>query len=137
MQKVVEEKIKIFVQVRTRSQEMKILREDGSTAPLAKDLFNPTEEEQGEICYRGRNIMAGYMANPALGTDHVNTIKKKVTDAIDSDGWLHSGDKGCMDERKMLRITGRYKELIIGAGGENVAPVPIEDEIKRYGWDGN
>ena len=113
------------------SQEMKILREDGSTAPFAKDLFNPTEEEQGEICYRGRNIMAGYMANPALGTDHVNTIKKKVTDAIDSDGWLHSGDKGCMDERKMLRITGRYKELIIGAGGENVAPVPIEDEIKR------
>merc|ERR1712196_698317 len=87
--------------------------------------------ERGEICYRGRNIMAGYMANPALGAEHVKTIQKKCKDAIDADGWLHSGDKGCMDERKMLRITGRYKELIIGAGGENVAPVPIEDEIKR------
>jgi len=113
------------------SQEMKILREDGSTAPFAKDLFNPTEEEQGEICYRGRNIMAGYMANPDLGAEHVKTIQKKCTDAVDANGWLHSGDKGCMDERKMLRITGRYKELIITAGGENVAPVPIEDEVKR------
>jgi long-chain-fatty-acid--CoA ligase ACSBG len=111
--------------------EIKILHEDGSEAPLAKDMFNPTEDEQGEICYRGRNIMAGYMANPALGKAHLAEIQKKVEDAIDADGWLHSGDKGCLNTKKMLKITGRYKELIIGAGGENIAPVPIEDEIKR------
>lgn len=72
----------------------------------------------------------GYLANPALGADHVAEIKKKNADSIDSEGWLHSGDKGCMDANGMFRITGRYKELIIGAGGENIAPVPIEDYIK-------
>ena len=58
-------------------------------------------------------------------------IRKKNEESIDADGWLHSGDKGCMDERGMVKITGRYKELIITAGGENIAPVPIEDNIKK------
>jgi len=115
--------------------EVKILKEtkEGKYAevPRAKDLFQPTEEEQGEICFRGRNIMLGYMANPVLGEDHVKLMKKKNADAIDSDGWLHSGDKGSMSEKGMVKITGRYKELIIGAGGENVAPVPIESNIKK------
>merc|ERR1712159_651905 len=56
---------------------------------------------------------------------------KKNRDAIDEEGWLHSGDKGCQGENGMFRITGRYKELIMGAGGENIAPVPIEDNIKK------
>lgn len=99
-------------------------------APRAKDLFNPTEEEQGELCFRGRHIMAGYMANPDLGKEHVAEIAKKNAEAIDKHGWMHSGDKGCIDARGMVRITGRYKELIISAGGENIAPVPIEDNIK-------
>jgi len=98
--------------------------------PLAVDLMHPTEEEQGELCYRGRNIMMGYLANPDLGQEHVDLIRKKTAAAIDEEGWLHSGDKGCMDHRGMVRITGRYKELIIGAGGENIAPVPIEDNVK-------
>jgi len=98
--------------------------------PPAQDPMHPTEEEQGELCYRGRNIMMGYLANPDLGQEHVDQIKKKTNDAIDSEGWLHSGDKGCVDSRGMFRITGRYKELIIGAGGENIAPVPIEDNVK-------
>lgn len=98
--------------------------------PLAKDLFKPTEAEQGEICFRGRNIMAGYMANPDLGPEHEALIKKKNESAIDNEGWLHSGDKGCMDSRGMVKITGRYKDIIIGAGGENIAPVPIENNIK-------
>lgn len=97
---------------------------------LAADLFNPTEEEQGEVCFRGRHIMMGYLANPDLGADHVAEINKKSKEAIDSEGWLHSGDKGAMDARGMLRITGRYKELIIGSGGENIAPVPIEEAVK-------
>merc|ERR1719174_322201 len=75
--------------------------------------------------------MNGYLANPKFGNDHVMEIKKKTADAIDSEGWLHSGDMGCIDKYGMIRITGRYKELIIGAGGENIAPVPIEDMIKK------
>jgi len=99
--------------------------------PNAKDLFAATEAEQGEICFRGRHIMMGYMANASLGPEHMATIQKKTEEALDKDGWLHSGDKGCIDGRGMVKITGRYKELIIGAGGENVAPVPMEDNIKK------
>jgi len=55
----------------------------------------------------------------------------KNRSAIDRFGWLHSGDKGCVDTHGMVRITGRYKELIIGAGGENIAPVPVEENIKK------
>merc|ERR1711985_205066 len=71
------------------------------------------------------------MANPDLGPEHVAEIQKKTAEAIDSDGWLHSGDKGMITNRGMVKITGRYKELIIGEGGENIAPVPIEDSIKK------
>jgi len=85
---------------------------------------------EGEVCFRGRHIMLGYMANPDLGEEHVLEIKAKNAEAIGSDGWLHSGDKGKVDRAGMVRITGRYKELIIGAGGENVAPVPVEDGVK-------
>jgi long-chain-fatty-acid--CoA ligase ACSBG len=71
------------------------------------------------------------MAQPDMGEEHVKEIQQKNEAAIDHQGWLHSGDKGCLSAEGMFRITGRYKELIIGAGGENIAPVPIEDEIKR------
>ena len=100
--------------------------------PRASDMFQPAEEAQGEICFRGRHIMMGYLANPDLGAAHVAEINKKNASAIDADGWLHSGDKGCMSATGMVRITGRYKELIIGAGGENVAPVPVEDTVKLH-----
>jgi len=121
---------------RMEGMEVKVFRVDDADinkkteCPRAKDMFQPTEEEQGEICFRGRHIMMGYLANPDLGQEHVDLIKKKTAAAIDSDGWLHSGDKGCMSPEGMLKITGRYKELIIGAGGENIAPVPIEDNVK-------
>ena len=59
-------------------------------------------------------------------------IVGKTSEAIDDQGWLHSGDKGCKDSLGMFKITGRYKELIIGAGGENVAPVPIENFLKTH-----
>merc|ERR1719421_303406 len=73
----------------------------------------------------------GYMANPDLGDAHVKEIEKKTSETIDKEGWLHSGDKGMITENGMVKITGRYKELIIGDGGENIAPVPIEDHVKK------
>lgn len=115
------------------SMEVKILKTEGDKVECPRwdpTTGAPTEDQQGEVCYRGRNIMMGYMANPDLGEEHVAAIKQKNADAIDDEGWLHSGDKGVMDTDGMVKITGRYKELIIGAGGENIAPVPIEDAIK-------
>lgn len=99
--------------------------------PASPGLDCTDEKYMGEICWRGRNNMMGYLANPDLGADHVAEIKKKTAEAIDKDGWLHSGDKGMITDRGMVKITGRYKELIIGEGGENIAPVPIEDSIKK------
>jgi len=75
---------------------------------------------EGEVCYRGRSIMMGYLKEEA-----------KSADAIDKEGWLHSGDVGTIDNDGLLHITGRIKELIITAGGENIAPVPIEDKLKE------
>mmetsp|Transcript_49223 Transcript_49223/g.107331 ORF Transcript_49223/g.107331 Transcript_49223/m.107331 type:complete len:1135 (-) Transcript_49223:616-4020(-) len=114
--------------------QVKVFKIDGKNkkeCPLSKDIFNPTEEEQGELCFRGRHIMMGYMANPDLGPEHVAQIEKQTADAIDDEGWLHSGDMGVIGENGMVKVTGRYKELIITAGGENVAPVPIEENIKK------
>merc|ERR1719215_1458955 len=73
----------------------------------------------------------GYLANPDMGDGHVEEIRKKTSETIDSEGWLHSGDKGMITKQGMVKITGRYKELIIGEGGENIAPVPIEDQVKK------
>ena len=90
--------------------ELKIDHEEGRDAP-----------GEGEICFRGRHIMLGYMKN-----------EEKSREAIDDDGWLHSGDVGRIDSDGFLFITGRIKELIITAGGENIAPVPVESAIKRH-----
>jgi len=100
-------------------------------APRADDTTVTDEAVMGELCFRGRHIMMGYMAQPDLGAAHVNDIKKKNAETIDAEGWLHSGDKGLITKDGMVKITGRYKELIIGAGGENIAPVPIEDAVKK------
>jgi len=97
----------------------------------APDLECVEERYQGELCYRGRSIMMGYMAQPDLGHAHVMELEKKTAETIDRDGWLHSGDKGMITVAGMVKITGRYKELIIGDGGENIAPVPIEDQVKK------
>ncbi|XP_065140477.1 long-chain-fatty-acid--CoA ligase ACSBG2-like isoform X1 [Paramisgurnus dabryanus] len=74
----------------------------------------------GEICFWGRNVFMGYL-----------NMSDKTEEALDADGWLHSGDLGKEDNDGFLYITGRIKELIITAGGENVPPVPTEDAIKE------
>jgi len=99
--------------------------------PRAEDTTVTDEAFMGELCYRGRHIMMGYLAQPDLGEAHVSDIKKKNAETIDAQGWLHSGDKGLITKDGMVKITGRYKEIIIGAGGENIAPVPIEDAVKK------
>jgi len=74
----------------------------------------------GEICTRGYSIMTGYLDNP-----------EATAAAIDSDGWLHSGDLGSMDERGYCRIGGRLKDMII-RGGENIYPAEIEQVLFEH-----
>uniref|UniRef100_A0A8C1WHL3 long-chain-fatty-acid--CoA ligase n=1 Tax=Cyprinus carpio TaxID=7962 RepID=A0A8C1WHL3_CYPCA len=83
-------------------------------------LDKPDTDGNGEICFWGRHVFMGYLNMP-----------DKTEEALDADGWLHSGDLGKHDKDDFLYITGRIKELIITAGGENVPPVPIEDALKE------
>jgi len=83
-------------------------------------IWNPDENGEGEILMRGRNSMMGYFKN-----------EQATRDSIDENGFIRSGDRGLIEKDGHLRITGRIKELIIGAGGENIAPVPIEDRFKQ------
>lgn len=76
--------------------------------------------EQGEICMRGYNQMAGYNDNP-----------QATAETIDAEGWLHTGDLGTMDARGYVKITGRVKEMII-RGGENLFPAEIEAAMLEH-----
>uniref|UniRef100_A0A8C7K037 Long-chain-fatty-acid--CoA ligase ACSBG2 n=1 Tax=Oncorhynchus kisutch TaxID=8019 RepID=A0A8C7K037_ONCKI len=83
-------------------------------------IHSPDQEGNGEICFWGRHVFMGYL-NQA----------DKTEDALDAEGWLRSGDLGKHDDNGFLFVTGRIKELIITAGGENIPPVPIEDAVKE------
>jgi long-chain acyl-CoA synthetase len=73
----------------------------------------------GEVICRGGNVFVGYLDEP-----------EKTAEALDEDGWLHSGDIGALDEHGYLRIIDRKKELIITAGGKNISPANLEAALK-------
>lgn len=83
-------------------------------------ILNKDTDGIGEICFRGRHRFMGYWKND-----------EATKEAIDNFGYLHSGDQGYFNKEGNLIISGRIKELIVTAGGENVAPVPIEDSFKE------
>jgi acyl-CoA synthetase (AMP-forming)/AMP-acid ligase II len=85
--------------------EVQVVDDDGVELPAG---------EAGEVVVRGYNVMQGYFENP-----------EATAEAIDAEGWLHTGDVGVMDDRGYLRITDRKKDLFI-VGGFNAYPAEIE-----------
>jgi long-subunit acyl-CoA synthetase (AMP-forming) len=75
--------------------------------------------DDGEVLCRGPFLMSGYRNQP-----------EKTAEAIDADGWLHTGDIGTIDEDGFLTIVDRKKEIIINAGGKNMSPANIEAAVK-------
>ncbi len=81
------------------------------------DPFN----EVGEILVKGTNVMLGYYKN-----------EKATADAIDSDGWLHTGDLGIIDADNFIYIRGRSKNMLLGPSGQNIYPEEMEAKLNNY-----
>jgi len=92
------------------------------TTGTALDGVEVRLSEQGEVLIRGPVVMPGY-----------RNLTEKTTEAIDQDGWLHTGDVGVLDEDGYLRIVDRIKELIINASGKNMSPANVEATVKIAG----
>ena len=91
----------------------------GSIGPAADFNEVKLEPATGEILVRGKNVFAGYLNLP-----------EKTAETIDADGWLHTGDVGVVDADGFYRITDRMKDIIITAGGKNVTPSELENDLK-------
>jgi long-chain acyl-CoA synthetase len=77
--------------------------------------------DDGEIVFKGGQVFSGYWADP-----------EATAEAIDADGWFHTGDVGEVDDEGFVRITGRKKEILVTAGGKNVAPAVLEDRVRAH-----
>ena len=91
--------------------EVRVVDDDGHAVPAG---------EPGEVVVRGYNVMQGFVDDP-----------EATAEAIDADGWLHTGDVGVLDERGNLRITDRKKDMFI-IGGFNAYPAEIENMLSDH-----
>ena len=91
----------------------------GSIGPAAEFNEMRLDPVTGEILVRGPNVFMGYLNLP-----------EKTAETVDADGWLHTGDVGVIDEEGFFRITDRMKDIIITAGGKNITPSELENELK-------
>ncbi|MGQ7296311.1 AMP-dependent synthetase/ligase [Quadrisphaera sp. KR29] len=78
-------------------------------------------DADGEVLVKGPHVCTGYWHDPAADAE-----------AFDADGWFRTGDLGALDEEGFLSITGRKKEIIVTAGGKNVAPAVLEDRLRAH-----
>ena len=83
-------------------------------------LVDTDDTGAGELITRSRGMFMGYLNN-----------KEKTLESVDDEGWFHTGDLLKQDEDGFLTVVGRMKEIVITAGGENVAPVNIEQQIQK------
>jgi long-chain acyl-CoA synthetase len=91
----------------------------GSIGPACAYNEVKVDEATGELLIRGTNVFMGYLNQP-----------EKTAETIDPQGWLHTGDVGAVDADGYFRITDRMKDIIITAGGKNITPSEIENELK-------
>nr|WP_242680023.1 AMP-dependent synthetase/ligase [Nocardioides sp. IC4_145] len=77
--------------------------------------------DDGELLFRGGQVFAGYWENEDASRE-----------ALEADGWFHTGDVGEVDDEGFVKITGRKKEIIVTAGGKNVAPAVLEDRLRAH-----
>jgi long-chain acyl-CoA synthetase len=77
--------------------------------------------DDGELSFKGGQVFPGYWHND-----------QATAETLDDDGWLHTGDVGDIDDDGFVRITGRKKEILVTAGGKNVAPTVLEDKIRAH-----
>ena len=77
--------------------------------------------DDGELLFKGGQVLGGYWHND-----------QATAEATDDEGWFNTGDIGEIDDEGFVRITGRKKEIIVTAGGKNVAPAVLEDRIRAH-----